>query len=52
VVNVERLHHNKTEYRLWTREFEGLLDRICIFHPRETTRLEIVTDCKGLQMRS
>jgi hypothetical protein len=29
--NVERSRHNK-EYRPWPGEFEGFLDRICIFH--------------------
>jgi hypothetical protein len=30
MANVERLHRNK-EYQTWLGEFEGLLDRICIF---------------------
>jgi hypothetical protein len=48
VVNVEWPCHNRTEYWPWPREFEGFLDRICIFHPRENTRLRTVINCKGL----
>jgi hypothetical protein len=52
MANVERLRHNKTEYRPWPGEFEGFLDRICIFQPRESTIPGIATDRKALQMRS
>jgi hypothetical protein len=47
VNGVEWPRHNK-EY--WPRlgEFEGFVDCICIFHPRESTRLGIVTDYKVL----
>jgi hypothetical protein len=39
------------EYRPRPGEFEGFPDHICIFHPRESRRLEIVTDSMVLQMR-
>jgi hypothetical protein len=42
--------HNK-EYQPMPGEFEGFLDCICIFHPRESTRLGTMTDYKVLQMR-
>jgi hypothetical protein len=48
VANVERLRHNRTDYQPWPREFEGFLDRICIFYPRVFIRLGTATDCKGL----
>jgi hypothetical protein len=32
VAKIEQLRHNK-EYRPWPGEFEGFLDRICIFQP-------------------
>jgi hypothetical protein len=47
---VERLRHNK-EYRPKPGEFEGFLDRICIFHPRESTRPGIATDSKVSQIK-
>jgi hypothetical protein len=34
VANVERSRHNRTKYRPWPREFEGLLYEMCIFHPQ------------------
>jgi hypothetical protein len=37
VNNIERLRHNK-DYRPRPSEFYGFLDRIYIFHPRESTR--------------
>jgi hypothetical protein len=32
-------------------EFEGFLDRFCIFHPRKSTRSETAIESKDLQMR-
>jgi hypothetical protein len=51
VANIEQPHHNRTEYRPQTGEFEGFLDRICIFHPRGNKILGTVTDCKDLQTK-
>jgi hypothetical protein len=48
MANVERLRHNRTDYQPWPREFEGFLDRICIFYPRVFIRLGTATDCKSL----
>jgi hypothetical protein len=48
VANVERLHHNRTDYQPWPREFECFLDRICIFCPIVFIRLGTATDCKSL----
>jgi hypothetical protein len=45
VANVEQLHRNK-EYQPRPREFEGLLDRICIFHPQGKNK---TWDCDQLQ---
>jgi hypothetical protein len=39
------------EYMPKLGEFEGFLNRICIFHPGEGTRPETMTDSKVLQMR-
>jgi hypothetical protein len=47
---VERPRCHK-EYRPRPSELEGFLDHICIFHPRESTRPEITTYSKVLQMR-
>jgi hypothetical protein len=47
---VERPRHHK-EYRLRPGEFKGFLDRFYIFHPRESTRPEIVIDSKVFHMR-
>jgi hypothetical protein len=47
---VERPHHHK-EYPPRPSEFEGFLNCICIFTPRESIRPEIATDSKVLQMR-
>jgi hypothetical protein len=52
VANIERPCHNKTEYRPRLGEFEGFLDRICISIHRESTRLRIATNCKGLPLKS
>jgi hypothetical protein len=49
VANVEQQCHNSTMYRPRLGEFKGFLDRICIFHPRENTRLETMTRNKGLR---
>jgi hypothetical protein len=38
------------EYQPRSGEFEGFLDRICIFHPRESTRPSTVTDSKVSQI--
>jgi hypothetical protein len=47
---VEWPRHNK-EYRPRLSEFEGFLDRICIFNPRESTRPGTTTNSKGSQMK-
>jgi hypothetical protein len=47
---VEWPQHNK-EYRPRLGEFEGFLDRICIFTPRESTRPGIATNSKVSQMK-
>jgi hypothetical protein len=47
---MERPRFNK-EYWPKSGEFEGFLDRICIFTPRESTRPETVIDAKVSQMR-
>jgi hypothetical protein len=52
LANVERSQHNRTEYRPYSVEFEGFLERISIFHLRGNTRLGTATDCKDLQMKS
>jgi hypothetical protein len=41
-------HHKEHRPRPW--EFEGFLDRICIFHPRESTRPRTTTESKVSQM--
>jgi hypothetical protein len=46
---VEWLHHQK-QNQPRPGEFEGFLDHICIFHPRQSARPETVTDSKVLQM--
>jgi hypothetical protein len=45
VANVERSHRNK-EYQPMSGEFEGFLDRICIFHPKGKHK---TWDCDQLQ---
>jgi hypothetical protein len=50
-VNAIQQPHRHKEYRPRPGEFEGFLDCICIFHPRESTRPETMTDSKVLQMR-
>jgi hypothetical protein len=50
-INAVEWPHRHTEYRPWPSEFEGFLDCICIFSPRESTRPETATDSKVLQMR-
>jgi hypothetical protein len=52
IANVERPHHNRTEYRPRPGEYEGFLDGICIFHPKESVRLESATSSKVLLARS
>jgi hypothetical protein len=47
VNTVERPCRHK-DYRPRSGEFEGFLDCICIFTPRESTRPETVTDSKVL----
>jgi hypothetical protein len=47
---VEQSRCNK-EYRPRRGEFVGFLDRICIFHPRESTRLRTAIDSKVSQMK-
>jgi hypothetical protein len=47
IANVERSCHNK-EYQPQLGEYESILEQICIFHPRESTRPRTVTDCKAL----
>jgi hypothetical protein len=48
VAGVHQLCYNKIEYWPWPEEFEGFLDRICIFHPKKSTRFSTATDCRGL----
>jgi hypothetical protein len=43
--------HDK-EYRPRPGEFEGFLDHICIFHPRESTRPETMADSRSIKRRS
>jgi hypothetical protein len=50
VNTVERPCRHK-EYRPRSGEFEGFLDRICLFHPRKSIRPKTVIDSKILQMR-
>jgi hypothetical protein len=45
MANVEWPCHNM-EYQPWSGEFEGFLDRICIFHPQRKHRTR---DCDRLQ---
>jgi hypothetical protein len=45
VVNIEQLRRNKTEYRPRSREFEGFLDKICIFHTQGKYKTQ---DCDRL----
>jgi hypothetical protein len=52
VKNIEWPHGNKTKYWPWPGVFEGFLYRICIFTPRENTRLRTKIGCKGMQMKS
>jgi hypothetical protein len=47
-VNVVEWPHHHKEYRPRLGEFEGFLDCICIFCPRESPRPEIATDSKVL----
>jgi hypothetical protein len=47
---VEWLHH-QMEYQRRPGEYEGFLDCICIFHPRQSARPDTVIDSKVLQMR-
>jgi hypothetical protein len=51
IATVKQPQRNRIEY--WPRpgEFECFLEGICIFHPRENTRLRTATGCKVLQMR-
>jgi hypothetical protein len=51
-VNVVEQPRPHKEYRPRPGELEGFLDRICIFHTKESTRPRTVTDFKVLQMRS
>jgi hypothetical protein len=46
VANIERPCHNKTKYWPRSGEFEGFLDRICIFHPQGKHKTQ---DCDQLQ---
>jgi hypothetical protein len=48
MANVEQPRHSRTKYQSRPGEFEGFLDRICMFLPRENIRLGTATDCKGL----
>jgi hypothetical protein len=47
---VEWLHH-QMEYQPRPGKYEGFLDCICIFHPRQSARPDTVIDSKVLQMR-
>jgi hypothetical protein len=49
-VNVVERPRRHKEYRLRPGEFEGFLDHFYIFHPRESTRPEIVIDSKVFHM--
>jgi hypothetical protein len=44
--NVERLHHNRTEYRPRPSEYENFLGGICILHPQGK---HMTRDCNQLQ---
>jgi hypothetical protein len=46
VINLERPHHNWTEYWPPPGEYKGFLDAICIFHPQGKHKTQ---DCNKLQ---